>query len=211
MDIQDEEHISQFVTQSTNNAITTQTKTKKTKTSLPEPEDDIEEFMMASRVDQNVQSTKKRDYKDDYTQTSLKLLEHDRQLHNLEQHTKNKTVPYGLIVNLRSSANLETDLKKEWNATLHSCSETLLQILIKHHKKAKETYAMQRNALKKHISDSELKIINKGVIEQHNASTHSRKRKYEERENERNNHKKIREQNKPNQKNSQTHLSKPKR
>ena len=97
--------------------------------------DDIEEFMQANRIEKNIEVTEKpKEFKYHYINSTLNLLEHDRQLRILETHAGANTVPVGLKVKIRSTVNLSDELKKEWDATMHSCSQTLLHILTRHYR-----------------------------------------------------------------------------
>ena len=142
--------------------------------------DDIEEFMITCRMQGDVRDNKE-DKKRKYIEATKKLLEHDRQLQILETHTDAKTIPVGLQIHVRSTVSLSNELKKQWDATTHTCSENLLQIIATHHKDAIATHKELRNSLKTEFTENQLKIINKNVIDQHNADFASRqsKRKYQ--------------------------------
>ena len=176
---QTEMDISLFATQAKANTTTTTNNKNNNSHISNEFDDDIEEFMLTSRIHGAVEEKDQENVKQKYIELTLKLLEHDRQLQTLEKHSETKTIPVGLRIHIRSTVSLSTELKKDWDATMHSCSNKLLHILSKHHKDAITTQKNQRNTLRKEFTEIELKEINKSVIERHNANISSRKRKHQ--------------------------------
>ena len=161
--------------------------------------DEIEAYMISRRIQGEKKMITNKSSKNNnnnekskYAESTAKRLEHDRQLQILEGHATEGTIPTGLKIHVRSTVSLPEKLRETWNATTHSCSEKLLKILTTYHQDMLTHYKAQCNDLKAHISSSELKSINKNVIDRHNAnltSRQTRKRK--------NNHNKMSEENDP--------------
>lgn len=170
-DIEMEEfNISEFATQPTVSLITTSTKSNSKPTlNTKRDVDEIEQYILNTRRHLDT-STNKENKKTDYIDESKKLLDYNRQLQILEMHLAAGTVPFGLKIQVRSTMSLPAELKNEWNATVHSCSNTLLQILIKHHKNNVKKCKENRESLKKEFSSDELNNFNKFCIQQHNES-----------------------------------------
>ena len=174
---QTEDDISLFATQANNS------NTNNSHHINNELNDDIEEFMLTSQIHGAVEDEDKEGVKQKYIDVTLKQLEHDRQLQTLEKHHETKTIPVGLRIQIRSTVSLSDDLKKEWDATMHSCSNTLLHILSNHHRDAIKAHKNQRDTLKKEFTEVQIKEINKCVIEQHNTNISSRKRRHQPQQN----------------------------
>lgn len=149
-------------------------------TTKPKGGDEIERFISMSIS--KVSSTTNREAREKYIKSTNKQLDHLRQIQLLEAHVTNKTMPSGLKVNIRSTVNLPEELKDKWNTTIHSCSETLLQILLEHHQQEINIYQNERDKLKQELPEGELTTLNKTLIQEHNqnvATRENRKRSHD--------------------------------